>query len=85
MVLRKKNVNPNDYVHCCVIGCHGNILLHFGLNTKVSCEGLWGGGGGGGGGGVKIILKHLYRNDYAEFVSKISYIIIVLRLLRNER
>ena len=77
MVVRKKNVNPNDYVHCCVIGCHGNILLHFGLNTKVSCEGL-------GGGGVKIILKHLYRNDYAEFVSKISYIIIVLRLLRNE-
>ena len=38
----------------------------------------------GGGGGVKIILKHLYRNDYAEFVSKISNIIIVLRLLRNE-
>ena len=37
-----RNVNPNDYVHCCVIGCHGNSLLHFGLNTNVSCEGLLG-------------------------------------------
>ena len=60
-----KNMNPTDYVHCCVIGCHGNS---FGLNKKkVSCEGLlWGGG-------VKI-LKHLYLNDYAEFNSKISHI-----------
>ena len=42
---RKANVNTNDYVHSCVIGCHGNSLLHFGLNTKVSSEGLlWGGG-----------------------------------------
>ena len=40
---KEENVNPNDYVHCCVIGCHGNPLLHFGLNTKVSCEGLLGG------------------------------------------
>ena len=32
-------LNPNDYIHCCVIDCHGNLLLHFGLNTKVSCEG----------------------------------------------
>ena len=45
VVLRRKNVNPNDYVHCCVIGCHGNSLLHFGLNTKVSREGLLGCGG----------------------------------------
>ena len=42
--LRRKNVNPNDYVYCCVIGFHSNSLLHFGLNTKVSCEGLLGGG-----------------------------------------
>ena len=42
MVLRRKNVNPNDYVHCCVIGCHGNSLLRFGLNTKVSREVLLG-------------------------------------------
>ena len=42
--LRRKNLNPNDYVHCCVTGCHGNSLLHFGLNKKVSCEGLLGGG-----------------------------------------
>ena len=27
-VLRKKNINLNDYVHCCVIDCHGNSLLH---------------------------------------------------------
>ena len=40
------NVNPNDYFHCCIIGCHGNSLLHFGLNTKISCEGLFLGGGG---------------------------------------
>ena len=43
MVLRRKIVNPNDYVHCCIIGCHGNSLFHFGLNKKVSCEGLLGG------------------------------------------
>ena len=43
--LRRKNVNPNDYVHYCVIGCHGSSLFYFGLNTKVSCEGLLGGGG----------------------------------------
>ena len=45
---QKENVNPTDYVLCCVIGCHGNSLLHFGLNTKVSCEGLLEGRGGGG-------------------------------------
>ena len=58
-------MNPNDYVHCCVIDCHGNSLLHFGLNTKVSCEGLL------------IILKHLYLNYYAEFDSIISYIMFL--------
>ena len=41
---KKENMNPNDHVHCCVIGCHGNSLLHFGLNTKVSFEGLLGDG-----------------------------------------
>ena len=40
-----ENVNPNDNIHYCVIDCHGNSLLHFGLNTKVSCEGVLGGGG----------------------------------------
>ena len=25
--LRRKHMNPNEYVHCCVIGCHGNSLL----------------------------------------------------------
>ena len=42
---KQENVNPNDYGHCCVIGCHVNSLLHFGLNSKVSCEGLLGGKG----------------------------------------
>ena len=70
MILKRKNVNPNDYVQCCVIGCHGNTLLQFGFNTKVSCEGLLGGGG-------QIILKHLYLNYYAEFDSKISYIMFL--------
>ena len=51
MVLRWKIVYPNDYVHCCVIGCHGNSLLHFDLNTNVGCDGLLGGN--------SIILKHL--------------------------
>ena len=45
VVLRRDNVNPNDYVHWCVIDCHGNSLLHFGVNTKVSCEGILRGGG----------------------------------------
>ena len=39
--LRRKNINPNYYVHCCIIGCHGNSLLHL-----VSCEGLFSRGGG---------------------------------------
>ena len=44
---KKENVNPDhfNYFHCCAISCHGDSLLHFGLNTKVSCEGLLGGGG----------------------------------------
>ena len=41
--IKKENVNPNEYVHCCVIGCHGNSLLHFGLNTIISCDGQLGG------------------------------------------
>ena len=45
VVLRRKNVNPNDYAHRCVIGYHGNSMLHLGMNTKVSCEGFLGGGG----------------------------------------
>ena len=45
-VLRKRNMNQNDYVHCCVNGCHGNSLLLL-VWTKVSCEGLLVGGGGG--------------------------------------
>ena len=24
-VLRRKNMNPNYHVHCCVIGCRGKI------------------------------------------------------------
>ena len=42
---KKENVNPNDYVHCCIIGCCVNSSLHFGLHTKVSCERLLVGGG----------------------------------------
>ena len=66
MVFIRKNVNRNDYIHSCVIGCHSNSLLHLELNTKVNSEGLLG--------GMEIILKHLYLKDYAEFDSKISYI-----------
>ena len=25
---KKENMNPNDYVHCCVIDSHGNSLLY---------------------------------------------------------
>ena len=42
-VLRKKNMNPNDHVHYCVIGCHGKFIVALGLNKKVSCKGLLGG------------------------------------------
>ena len=69
----KENVNPNDYIHCCVIDCHGNSFLHFGLNTKVSCEGLLSGGG--------IILKPLHLNDYAELDSKISYVMFYMIII----
>ena len=45
-------MNPNDFVHCCVM-----VIGAFGMNKNVSCEGLGGGG--------KSILKHLYLNVYA--------------------
>ena len=35
MVSRRKNINPNFNVHCCVTGCHGNSLLHL-VWTKTS-------------------------------------------------
>ena len=38
---KKENVNPNYYVHCCFIGCHGNSLLNLGLNTIISYGGLY--------------------------------------------
>ena len=31
---KKKNMNPNDYAYCCVIGCHGNSLLHLILTKQ---------------------------------------------------
>ena len=71
--LKKRNMNQNDYVHCCVIGCHGNSLFHLVRNKKVSYEGLMGGG--------YSILKHLYLNDYAEFDSKISYIMFYIIII----
>ena len=46
------------------------FIFAFNLSKKVSCGGLLGGGG------VKY-LKHLYLNDYAEFDSKISYIMFL--------
>ena len=61
--LRRKNINPNDYVHCCIISCHDNSLLHFGLNKNVSYKGLLG--------GIESILQHLYLNVFAEFDSEI--------------
>ena len=34
MVLRRKICESfNDYVHCCVIGCHGNSLFYFSLTA----------------------------------------------------
>ena len=48
---RDLKINPNYYVHCCIIGCHGNSLLHL-VCTKVSCEGLLSGW-------ELSILKHL--------------------------
>ena len=66
MVLKEeKNMNPNDNVQCCVTGCRGNSL--FGLNKKVSCEGLLG--------GIKSILQHLYLYDIADI--KFCLVIIV--------
>ena len=34
-VLRNKNMNPNYYVHCYIIRCHGNSLLHL-VRPKIS-------------------------------------------------
>ena len=43
-VLRSKNMNPNYHVYCCVIDVL--VIVAFGLNRNVSCEGLLKGGGG---------------------------------------
>ena len=62
-VLRRKNIDPYYYVHCCVIGFHGSSLLHF------RCEGFFSGGG---------ILKQRYLNDHAEFDCTIPYITLFM-------
>ena len=31
---KEKKMTPNDCVHCCVIGCHGDSLLHLVLTKK---------------------------------------------------
>ena len=41
----EKKMNPAYHIHCCVIGFHANFIVEFGLNKKVSCEGLSRGGG----------------------------------------
>ena len=42
MGFEKENHDSTDYVHCCVIGCHGNHFVAFGLNIYVRD---FGGGG----------------------------------------
>ena len=44
MVLRRKNINPNDYVHCCVIGCHGNSCCILFEQKKLVVMDFLGGG-----------------------------------------
>ena len=39
----KQVMNTNDKVHCCIIDCHGNSLLHLIWIKTLSCEGLLGG------------------------------------------
>ena len=41
---RRKNMNPNYYVHCSVIGCHGNSLLHLVRSKKSVVRDFKGGG-----------------------------------------
>ena len=50
--LRRKIMNPNYYVQCCIIGCHGNSLLHLVWTKSHLWKTL--------GGGIQSILKHLY-------------------------
>ena len=28
MAFKKENMNSNYHIHCCIIGCHSNSLLH---------------------------------------------------------
>ena len=53
-VLRRKIMNPTDYVHCCFIGCHGNYCCIWFEHLRVTF--FFGGGG-------EITFKHLYLND----------------------
>ena len=41
-----KNLNPNDYIHCYVIGYLGYSLLHSVWTKKSVVSDFWGGGGG---------------------------------------
>ena len=69
---RRKNINPNYYVYCCVINCHGNSLLHL-VCTKKSVVSDFKVGGWG----LKYFETSISLNDYAEFNSKISYIMFL--------
>ena len=59
-------MNSNDYVHCCVIGCHGNFIVAFGLNKIVSCEGLLRGGE----------LKYFW-NIYISMIMQLNFVYIM--------
>ena len=56
-------MNPNDYVHSCVTGCHDNSLFHL-VWTKKSVV-------------LDCFLQHIHLNVYAEFESEISYMMFL--------
>ena len=67
--LRRKNMNTNCYVYCCIIGCHGNTVA-FGLNKKYF-GGLFGVCVGGG-----VFWNLLYFDDNRKLDDVILYTVI---------
>ena len=62
-----KQVKRSLLCHCCVIGCHGNSLLHFLLTKK-----LWGTFRGG-----DEVLKLVYLNDNSKLDALIWYTVFL--------
>ena len=63
---------PNYYVHCCIIGYHGNSLLLW-FEEKICCEGLLRMG-------MKSFETFFYLDENAKMDGRISYTVFYMSI-----